>query len=90
MDMAQPKLRSTSESAVPRAALCRLKAIAAEHRAKQATDPALRQDWEELAIEWHLMANLAGSEPARRGEPQGISHYIDSLAGTIHNVAQCG
>jgi hypothetical protein len=89
--MAQPKMRSTSETAMPRAALCRLKAIAAEHRAREAGDPAQRQDWEELAIEWHLMANLAGAgEQARRTETQGISHYIDSLAGTIHSVAQRG
>jgi len=87
--MAHPYLRSTSEAAMPRAALCRLKAIAAEQRAREARDPAQRQDWEELAIEWHLAASLAGpGEAARRSEPHGISHYIDGLAGTIHSVAQ--
>ena len=89
--MAQPKLRSTPPSAVSRAALCRLKAIAAEQRAQQATDPALRQDWEELAIEWHLAANLAAAgEPKRPAEPHGIGYYIDGLAGTMHRVAQRG
>jgi hypothetical protein len=86
--MAQPT-RSTSDVPSPRAALFRLKAIAAEQRAREASDPAQRQDWEELAIEWHLAASLAGrGDPPRRNEPYGISHYIDSLDGTIHAVAQ--
>uniref|UniRef100_Q07R97 Uncharacterized protein n=1 Tax=Rhodopseudomonas palustris (strain BisA53) TaxID=316055 RepID=Q07R97_RHOP5 len=88
--MAQPR-RLTHESDIPRAALCRLKAIASEQRAKEATDPAVRQDWEELAIEWHLAANLAGSaEAPRHHEPHGIGYYIDHLAGAIHSVAHRG
>jgi hypothetical protein len=89
--MAQPKPRSTLETDVPRAALCRLKAIASEQRAKDATDPTLRQDWEEMAIEWHLLANLtATAEPPRRQDPRGIGYYVDSLDGAIHSVAQRG
>lgn len=85
--MAQSHLRSTRESEVPRAALCRLKAIAAEQRAKDTPDPVQRQDWEELAIEWHLMANLAAPQTPGRDQ-NGISYYIDSLAGTMNRIAQ--
>ena len=34
----------------------RMKAIACEHRASDASDPTSKQDWAELAIEWHAMA----------------------------------
>lgn len=37
----------------------RTKALACEQRASDASDPASKQDWEELAIEWHTMANFA-------------------------------
>jgi hypothetical protein len=40
----------------------RAKALACEHRAKEASDPASKRDWEELAIEWHAMANYAAKE----------------------------
>jgi hypothetical protein len=43
----------------------RAKALVAEQRAKETSDPTARQDWEELAIEWHTMASIAarvGSE----------------------------
>jgi hypothetical protein len=36
-----------------------LKALFSEQRARESTDPTSKQDWEELAIEWHTMANLA-------------------------------
>ena len=34
----------------------RMKAIACEHRASDASDPTSKQDWAELAIEWRAMA----------------------------------
>jgi hypothetical protein len=34
----------------------RMKGIACEHRASDASDPTSKQDWAELAIEWHAMA----------------------------------
>ena len=37
----------------------RMKALACEQRAKDASDPTAKRDWEELAIEWHTMANFA-------------------------------
>jgi hypothetical protein len=35
----------------------RLKALAAEQRVRDSSDPAVKSNWEELAIEWHLLAN---------------------------------
>jgi hypothetical protein len=42
-----------------RSGIFRLKALFAEQRAKESSESRLRSDWEELAIEWHMMANLA-------------------------------
>jgi hypothetical protein len=42
-----------------RASVFRLKALFSEERARESTDQTSREDWEELAIEWHMMANLA-------------------------------
>ncbi|UTD28523.1 hypothetical protein [Bradyrhizobium sp. WD16] len=39
--------------------MCRARALACEQNARSAMDPALRKEWEELAIQWHLMANVA-------------------------------
>jgi hypothetical protein len=35
------------------------KAIACEKMAKEVTDRAIRDQWQELAINWHYMANQA-------------------------------
>ena len=42
-----------------RAEVFRLKAQFSEARARESTDPTSKRDWEELAIEWHMMASLA-------------------------------
>jgi hypothetical protein len=42
-----------------RSGLFRLKALFSEQRARQSREPRSRRDWEEMAIEWHAMANLA-------------------------------
>jgi hypothetical protein len=34
----------------------RLRALAREQRAREASDPAIKKEWEELAIQWHLPA----------------------------------
>ncbi len=39
----------------------RSKAIICEQRARDATDPISKREWEEMAIEWHSMANLAAA-----------------------------
>jgi hypothetical protein len=38
-----------------------MRALICEQRARESTGPASKQDWEELAIEWHTMANLPAS-----------------------------
>jgi hypothetical protein len=38
----------------------RLKAVASEQKAALATDPLIKREWEEIAMQWHLLANLAG------------------------------
>jgi hypothetical protein len=43
----------------------RMKAIACEQQASDASNPTSKKDWEELAIEWHAMASLA---PRTNGE----------------------
>jgi hypothetical protein len=42
-----------------RADIFRLKALFSEERAQESTSHQSRLEWEELAIEWHTMANLA-------------------------------
>jgi hypothetical protein len=37
----------------------RARALECEQCAKQATDKAIRRQWEDLAIQWHAMANQA-------------------------------
>ena len=37
----------------------RVHAFQCEKNAKEATDPAIKCQWEELAIQWHYMANQA-------------------------------
>jgi hypothetical protein len=37
----------------------RMKALACEQQARDTSDPTSKRDWEELAIEWHTMANFA-------------------------------
>jgi pilus assembly protein Flp/PilA len=42
-----------------RSGIFRLKALFSEQRARESSEPRARSDWKELAIEWHMMANLA-------------------------------
>jgi len=37
----------------------RIKALVCEQNAKEATDPALKQGWAEIAIEWHTLSSRA-------------------------------
>jgi hypothetical protein len=45
-----------------RADMYRAKALIAEQRAKETSDPTAKQDWEELAIEWHMVASIAAKD----------------------------
>jgi hypothetical protein len=38
---------------------CRVKAFFCERQAKKCADVPIKQQWEELAIQWHFMANRA-------------------------------
>jgi hypothetical protein len=41
----------------------RLRAIQCEQRANDAAaNPLIKAEWEELAIEWHLLANAVGQD----------------------------
>jgi hypothetical protein len=47
----------------------RLKALASEGLARDATDRATREAWSEIAIEWHALANRAAEETAIGSKP---------------------
>jgi hypothetical protein len=38
-----------------------LKAVGCEHQAKHATDQATEQEWRQLAMQWHSMADQAAT-----------------------------
>ena len=38
------------------------RAIVAERRALEVSDPTLKRQWQEIAIEWHALASSAGRE----------------------------
>lgn len=37
--------------------LALLRALASEERARNASDAAIKREWEAIAAEWHLLAN---------------------------------
>jgi len=41
----------------------RLRALQSEQRARVASDPLVKAEWEALAIEWHLLANAIAQDP---------------------------
>ena len=47
----------------------RHKALACEGLARNATDPATREAWAEIAIEWHALANRASDQPQPVSKP---------------------
>jgi hypothetical protein len=49
----------------------RLRALASEQHAREASDPAIKKEWEDLAIQWHLIAHIAA-------ELRGILPRIDT------------
>jgi hypothetical protein len=44
-----------------RSKIFRLKALECDQRAREATDPASKASWQELAIEWHAIANVTAT-----------------------------
>jgi hypothetical protein len=43
----------------------RFRALASEVFARDATDPAIKDAWTEIAIEWHALANRVAQETAQ-------------------------
>jgi hypothetical protein len=37
----------------------RLRALASEQRARESSDPAIKKEWADLAIQWDLIAHIA-------------------------------
>jgi hypothetical protein len=48
----------------------RSRAIVCEQRAREATDPIRKREWEELAAQWHSMADLAAATNDEASEDQ--------------------
>lgn len=46
--------------------LALLRAVSAEQRAREASDPATKKEWEALAIEWHQLANAISKTTASK------------------------
>jgi hypothetical protein len=44
----------------------RLRALASEQQAHDATDPAIKREWVELAGEWHRLANIAAEASGQK------------------------
>jgi hypothetical protein len=40
----------------------RLRAVLCEQRARDASDQLIKAEWDELAIEWHLLANAVAPQ----------------------------
>ncbi len=47
----------------------RLRALVSEQRAREVSDPEIKREWEDLAIQWHLIAHIAAE---LRGHPPRI------------------
>ena len=49
----------------------RVKALVCEQHARETTDRAIRRQWEDLAIQWHLMANQAARLSGQASQDDG-------------------
>lgn len=48
-----------------------LRALASEERARNASDTAVKKEWEALAHEWHLLANMAAKATSKPLQADG-------------------
>jgi hypothetical protein len=53
---------STTPIMVEPSSTYRLRALASEQRAREASDPAIKKEWEDLAIQWHLIAYITAEQ----------------------------
>ncbi len=49
-----------------------MKAVGCEQQAEQATDQTTNQEWRQLAVQWHSMADQAATELA---DPSGVDLF---------------
>lgn len=54
-----------------KAELYRWRALLAERRAREVTDPAVKRQWSELAIEWHAISSFAYELSHNNGRRDG-------------------
>ncbi len=47
-----------------------LRALACEQRARDASDQAVKKEWEALAIEWHLLVNTSAKAANKEPRPK--------------------
>jgi len=47
-----------------------LRALACEQRARDASDQAVKKEWEALAIEWHLLVNTSAKAANKERPPK--------------------
>jgi hypothetical protein len=58
----------------------RSRALACEQRAKQTfADPIVKEEWEDLAIQWHMMSNVAAQAADKR--PQVDLYVVGGRVG---------
>jgi hypothetical protein len=57
-----PAYQSTAELALSEK--YHLKAVGCERQAEQATNQTTEQEWRQLAVQWHSMADQAATGPA--------------------------
>jgi hypothetical protein len=55
------KLRNHLSVMVATSTTYRLRALASEQRARNAPDRAIKREWEDLAMQWHLVAHAAAT-----------------------------
>jgi len=61
LDQTAIRVSVHDELMTSRSKIFRLKAFACEQRAREATDPASKESWQELAIEWHMIASATAT-----------------------------
>jgi hypothetical protein len=69
-----PAFQSFAESGLPQT--YHLNAIGCEKQAKRATDPATEQQWHELAVQWHLIADQAAKMQGDASQQELDSIYL--------------
>ena len=75
--MTNPEQLRNDSSDADRSGLFRMRALFCEQRADQTSEPASKPEWEELAIEWHTIANLALKMNGEKSPHAAVSFGIN-------------